>query len=431
MAISFSGTYSQAFNTIAETGTNNTWTNNNTIPGWYLFRQPAPGTAITAYNADNGGSNTGSFYSYGPTNNSERALGGLGTGGTYFGSPTSAAVAGWIAFGATNTTGNTINSLTVNFDGEQWRNGGNTTAQSMVLEYGFGTSFTTVPTWTAPGTIFNWTSPIATSTAAAVNGNSEGRVANVGGTLSSLNWANNDTLWFRWIENNDTGNDHGLAIDNFSLSTSGGATAGVTITQSGGSTNVAEGGATDTYTIALNTQPTQDVTITINFGTQLSTDVTTLTFTSANWNVAQIVTVTAVDDAVVEGTHTGTITHSATSTDNNYNNITVPSVTANITDNDMATIKIHAIQGNATNQTSGGSPVRDDISPLSGQTVTIEGIVTADFQLAVNDTANNNGVRQLRGFFIQEETADQDADPTTSEGIFVFTGDDFLATIWM
>jgi len=59
--------------------------------------------------------------------------------------------------------------------------------------------------------------------------------------------------------------------------------------------------------------------------------------------------------------------------------------------------------------------------------VTIEGIVTADFQLAVNDTANNNGVRQLRGFFIQEETTDQDADSTTSEGIFVFTGDNFLA----
>ncbi len=29
----------------------------------------------------------------------------------------------------------------------------------------------------------------------------------------------------------------------------------------------------------------------------------------------------------------------------------------------------------------------------------------------------------MRGFFVQEEDADADADPATSEGIFVFNGD--------
>jgi hypothetical protein len=35
-----------------------------------------------------------------------------------------------------------------------------------------------------------------------------------------------DTLWIRWVEKNDMGNDHGMAIDNFSFSvpTSGGPT---------------------------------------------------------------------------------------------------------------------------------------------------------------------------------------------------------------
>ena len=47
-----------------------------------------------------------------------------------------------------------------------------------------------------------------------------------------------------------------------------------------------------------------------------------------------------------------------------------------------------------------------------GATVTVEAIVIGDYQL--DD--------QLDGFFIQEEDADADADPGTSEGIFVFCG---------
>ena len=39
----------------------------------------------------------------------------------------------------------------------------------------------------------------------------------VSGALSNLNWGSQQTLWLRWIERNDTGNDHGLAIDDFSL----------------------------------------------------------------------------------------------------------------------------------------------------------------------------------------------------------------------
>ena len=48
-------------------------------------------------------------------------------------------------------------------------------------------------------------------------------------------------------------------------------------------------------------------------------------------------------------------------------------------------------------------------SPLAGQTVTVEGVVTA--------------IRpSLQGFFIQEEAADEDRLPATSEGVFVRTG---------
>ena len=113
--------------------------------------------------------------------------------------------------------------------------------------------------------------------------------------------------------------------------------AGVTLTQSGGSTDVAEGGATDSYSVVLNSQPTANVAIAINAGSQLNTNTNSLTFTPANWNVAQTVTVTAIDDAIFEGNHTGTLAHTVTSTDASYNNLAVANVVANISDNESAT----------------------------------------------------------------------------------------------
>jgi len=67
-------------------------------------------------------------------------------------------------------------------------------------------------------------------------------------------------------------------------------------------------------------------------------------------------------------------------------------------------VKIHEVQGAGA------------VSPLVGQTVAIEGIVVGDFQ----DDVGANG--DLNGFFVQEEDADADTDPATSEGVFVFQG---------
>lgn len=206
--------YTQNFDSLPTTGTS--WSNDSTLAGWSLFN--AAGNAITAIAAGDGSSNTGSFYNFGTTSNSDRSLGGTGSGGTYFGSPASGAVAGYIAAAFTNITGNQIADVTIGFNGEQWRNGGNTNAQSMVLEYGFGSSFGAVSTWTAAGSSFNWSSPVTGSTAAAVNGNAAGLVAGIGGTFATPTWSNGSTLWVRWVEKNDASNDHGLAIDNFTIS---------------------------------------------------------------------------------------------------------------------------------------------------------------------------------------------------------------------
>ncbi len=81
-------------------------------------------------------------------------------------------------------------------------------------------------------------------------------------------------------------------------------------------------------------------------------------------------------------------------------------------DDGVAITKIHEIQGTA------------DQNLLDSQVVTVEAVVVGDFQDGDADTG-----RSLRGFYLQEESADQDADAATSEGIFIFEGGDFITDV--
>jgi uncharacterized protein len=401
MPVNFNGNYTQNFDTLATTGTGatNTWSNDTTIGGWSLFNKD--GAAIGTYNADTGTSNTGSFYSYGAsTTATDRALGGAASGGAYFGTPASGAVAGWMAFAANNGTGATINTLNVSFNGEQWRNGGNATAQSMVLEYGFGATFGAVTSWTKPGGNFDWNSPVISATAAAVDGNVAGKVANVGGALNNLNWSTSDTLWLRWTENNDSGNDHGLAIDDFSLSAT---TSNVPIVSVASTANAAEAGlGNGSFRISRTGATTSAVVVPFSFTGQaiINTDyssspvpgLVTIPVGAAFTDI----TITPVDDTLVEGNEDVIIN---LSTPTGYG---LGTATAKVTiaDNDLppssGITKIHDIQGNGSTFNS-----------LYAGARTIEGIVTRAFG-------------KLSGFYVQEEDTDADTDAATSEAIFVY-----------
>jgi len=198
-------TYTQSFDSLATSGATNVWANDSTLAGWSLFNTNL--SAATQYLADDGASNTGRFRSFGAADSTERALGGVGSSG----------LSGWIAVAFDNATGHDLSGFQIGFDGEQWRNGGTTTAQSMVMQYGFGSSFATVGSWVTPGGNFDWASPVATTTNAKVDGNTAGLMAGRGGVVNT-SWAAGSTLWVRWVENNDPSFDHGLAIDNLSLS---------------------------------------------------------------------------------------------------------------------------------------------------------------------------------------------------------------------
>ena len=79
-------------------------------------------------------------------------------------------------------------------------------------------------------------------------------------------------------------------------------TAGISVSSPSGSTTT-EAGGTVTFTVQLDSQPTANVTIPISSSdtSEGTVSASSLTFTSANWNQPQTVTVTGVDDSVVDG----------------------------------------------------------------------------------------------------------------------------------
>ncbi|MBD2387623.1 hypothetical protein H6G32_19770, partial [Cylindrospermum sp. FACHB-282] len=114
-------------------------------------------------------------------------------------------------------------------------------------------------------------------------------------------------------------------------------TVGLIITQTDNITYVSEDGLTDSYTIKLNSQPTDVVTVTITSSdsNQLTTNVATFTFDANNWNDEQTVTLSAINDSLVEGNNQFSIINTATSADTKYNNLST-SVAAGVGDNDVA-----------------------------------------------------------------------------------------------
>ena len=62
----------------------------------------------------------------------------------------------------------------------------------------------------------------------------------------------------------------------------------------------------DTFTVVLDAQPDSDVVLSITSSDTGEATVTVHSFTSANWDTAQVVTVTGVDDNIIDGTITST-----------------------------------------------------------------------------------------------------------------------------
>ena len=139
---------------------------------------------------------------------------------------------------------------------------------------------------------------------------------------------------------------------------------------------VAENAGTDTFTVKLAAQPEKEnVTITLasNNTGALTVSPATLTFTSSNWNTAQTVTVTGVDNQIADlnGQRSAVVSLTSASSDAIFNGLT-QSVAATITDNDSPGINV-TVDSALLNQASKTTTMRVSLGmePASNVTVTV------------------------------------------------------------
>lgn len=132
------------------------------------------------------------------------------------------------------------------------------------------------------------------------------------------------------------------------------STPGITRSLTSSTLALTEGGAAQTFSYVLNSAPSANVIITLTTGSYLVVVPTTVTFTSANWNVSQTITVAAVDDNIANGLHTDAIKQTISSNDGRYSALILGDITANITDNDTPGVTISESNG-GTQVTEGGA----------------------------------------------------------------------------
>ncbi|MDX6270432.1 MAG: uncharacterized protein QOD28_1655, partial [Acidobacteriota bacterium] len=375
-------TVTENFDTLVNTAGSTT---NTTLPtGWYITETGGGARDNEQYAVDTGGSTTGDIYSYGAAASTDRALGALRSGTLI------------PIFGAkfTNNTGSTITSLNISYTGEEWRLG--TAARTDRIDFQISTNATDLSTGTYTDVdALDFTTP-NTATAGAKDGNLAANRTVVTSSISSLSIANGASFFIRWTDLDASGADDGLSVDDFNITAQGSAPV--------------DNAPTVTGTVPADNAT--NVAVSANISVTFSEPVT------ATANSFQISCATSGTHAFALSGGTTTYTLDPTTDFTQGEVCTVTVVAAQVTDQDgtpnqmaanyvfdftvinSAPVAIHAIQGSSTS------------SPYAGQIVTTSGIVTL-----LKTSTNTGGAAS--GFFMQDPNAD--ADPNTSEGLFVFT----------
>ena len=157
-----------------------------------------------------------------------------------------------------------------------------------------------------------------------------------------------------------------------------------------------EAAVASSYTVKLNSKPTDTVTVTIggaNPAVSLSgatlSNTNTLTFTTSNWDTAQSVTVTPVEDANGIG-ETITLTHIQSGGD--YTGIAADSVTINVTDSDTRNVVLSPTSLTVTegDDTGVSYTVKLSTRPSDTITVTIGGHSGTDLSISGATLSNSN-----------------------------------------
>jgi uncharacterized protein len=366
--------YAENFDTLANTGASSTVPN-----GWAFLETGA--NANTTYTAGTGSSNAGDTYSFGaPAGNAERAFGGLQSGPL---NPT-------IGASFTNNTGSNITSLAISYIGEQWRLG--TSGRTDRIDFQLSTNATSLNSgnWTDYNNL-DFSGPISVGTVGLLNGNLAANRTAVSFTITGLSIPNGITFWIRWLSFDASGADDGLAVDDFSLTPSSTEQAPQV-----SNTVPADGAANVPLNSNISVTFSEPVNVTDPWFTLWCA--TSFDHTATVSGGPVIFTLNPDTDFVSGEQCTLTIIASQISDQDSIDppdNMTFD-FTAGFTT--LVLVPIHDIQG------------AGHISSKNGQILTVAPSVVT----ALRTTGST------RGFYLQDPNPD--ANPATSEGLFVFTG---------
>lgn len=206
-------------------------------------------------------------------------------------------------------------------------------------------------------------------------------------TFTTANWATPQTVTVTGVNDGNYINEsvtvshsvsssdsdyNSISVGSVAVTIADDDTVGVTVSAISG--NTTETGGTATFTIVLNTLPTADVSVglTSNDTTEGTVSPSSVTFTTGNWNTAQTVTITGVNDDVDDGNIVYSIvTAAATSSDSDYNTLNASDVSVTNADNDTVGITQSATSGTIDEGGSGTYTVVLDTQPTADVTVTI------------------------------------------------------------
>ncbi|MFM9911167.1 MAG: choice-of-anchor I family protein [Chitinophagaceae bacterium] len=403
-AINFSGSmYNQDFQSMDATNLTPATVTNTTmlqvsgqpgggsVSGWYVYQQ-ASGTP--RWGRSSGSSSTGSFYvMYDLAATPNRAIGSQGSNN----------IVAYIGVVLQNTSGGTINSVTLSYDAVMNRNPA-TTVNPYPMSYLLSSSNVVTTSATGAGT-FNdaagvWTIGTGFSTPSTGTGAPGTQAAisplfRIGGaaitqTLTGLNWANGQYLYIRWKETDDAGADATAGVDNFSITNNTPVpTVNLSVSASNG-TEASQTVITVTATASSAVSGNQTVSLGVS-GSGINAgdySLSNSTITIPDGATTGTVTFTIVDDAELEATETATLTISNPSSGISLGTTTTQNIT--ITDNEVAPLPTVNLSVSATSGTEVGQTVitvtATASSAVSGtQTVSLgvsgTGITLGDYTL--------------------------------------------------
>ena len=206
--------------------------------------------------------------------------------------------------------------------------------------------------------------------------------------------------------------------------------AGVTVTQTDQTIAVTEGFVNNFFTVVLDTQPNDSVTLTLTpsdsniaLAEEFMGEPLTITFEPTNWDVPQTIEVSAVDDSVLEYDHISTIEISIStpvSTDGYDSAPAPPDVKVFIEDDELPVASVKSVAEAIENNSPGYFVIRIDTPAPTGPGQTgIEVTYTVTGDVDVDGTGDTDDVLTMTGSAII-------APGETQSELIAFPIDDFI-----